>query len=72
MKNRKKTTWKEWVTKASKEMEKDPMLKKSNEVLKDSGLSELTEVLKDEGLSFHWDKEEQDYVAMGHIHKKVH
>jgi|TARA_R110000751_G_scaffold21498_5_gene61646 hypothetical protein len=60
MKNRKKTTWKEWVTKASKEMEKDPMLKKSNEVL------------KDEGLSFHWDKEEQDYVATGHIHKKVH
>ena len=48
------------------------MLKKSNEVLKDSGLSELTEVLKDEGLSFHWDKEEQDYVATGHIHKKVH
>ena len=69
MKNRKKTTWKEWVTKASKEMEKDPMLKKSNEVL---NVSETIKKAKDEGLSFHWDKEEQDYVATGHIHKKVH
>ena len=40
MKNRKKTTWKEWVTKASSEMEKDPTRKKPNGIHKAEGYDE--------------------------------
>ena len=59
MKEWQKMTWKEWVTKVSKEMEEDPMLASPEKEVS-------------HGLTFDWDKTEQDYVATGNINKKVH
>ena len=59
MKEWQKMTWKEWVTKVSKEMEEDPMFASPEKEVS-------------HGLTFDWDKTEQDYVATGEINKKVH
>tara|TARA_R110000803_G_scaffold23018_6_gene56721 strand:- start:993 stop:1172 length:180 start_codon:yes stop_codon:yes gene_type:complete len=59
MKELQKMSWKEWVTKVSKDMQEDPMF------------AEPTEQVS-QGLTFDWDQAAKDFVATGNIDKKVH
>jgi len=59
MREFKKTTWKEWVEDVSQEMKEDPMLASSGKE-------------PSPGLTFDWDNDENDYVATGHLNKKIH
>tara|TARA_R110000803_G_scaffold44729_5_gene94608 strand:- start:521 stop:700 length:180 start_codon:yes stop_codon:yes gene_type:complete len=59
MKELQKMTWKEWVSKVSREMEEDPMFAKPDEHVS-------------HGVTFDWDKTEKDFVATGNINKPKH
>jgi len=59
MKELKKTTWKEWVSNVAQDVKEDPMFASAGKTTT-------------EGLTFDWDSDANDYVATGHLNKKVH
>ena len=59
MKELQKMSWKEWVSKVSKDMKEDPMFTKSTEQVS-------------HGVTFDWDKDEKDFVETGNINNPKH